>query len=182
MHVALMQGGDFVHNNGMGGESIYGEHFDDENFDLTHSGFGTLSMANSGKPHTNGSQFCITLAPCPWLDGRYVVFGQLIKGEEVVRKVEAIGSKRGCPKYIVKIKNCGQMPLDTERNPTRPNWLQGRILAEGPQFPRLDLPQPSMYLPSVWRRKRNSVSPDMRRRIKDLQVSDRSYFPNGFHL
>lgn len=155
----------------MGGESIYGELFDDENFELKHSSFGMLSMANSGKPNTNGSQFFITLAPCPWLDGRHVVFGQVIKGEEVVRKIEANGTKRGCPKYIVKIKNCGQLPLNTERDPTRPNWLQGKILAEGPQFPRLDLPQPSMYLPSVWRRKNNSISSDMRRQIKDLQVN-----------
>lgn len=72
----LSQGGDFMRNNGTGGESIYGELFDDENFEKKHDSFGILSMANSG-PNTNGSQFVITLAPCPWLDGRNVVFGQV---------------------------------------------------------------------------------------------------------
>ena len=89
----------------------------------------------------------------------------------MIRKIEANGTKvRGCPKLPVKIKNCGQMPLNTEGDPTRPNFLQGRILAGGPKFPRMDLPQPTQYLPSIWRRKNNSVSPDLRRQIKDLQV------------
>jgi hypothetical protein len=96
---------------------------------------------------------------------------KVIKGEEVVRKIEDNGRKvRGCPKLVVKIKNCGQMPLNTEGNPTRPNFLQGKILAEGSKFPRMDLPQPTQYLPSIWRRKNNSISSDLRRQIKDLQV------------
>jgi cyclophilin family peptidyl-prolyl cis-trans isomerase len=73
----LTKGGDFIRNNGFGGESIYGELFDDENFELNHDGFGMLSMANSNKPNTNGSQFIITLGPCPWLNGRHVVFGKV---------------------------------------------------------------------------------------------------------
>lgn len=96
---------------------------------------------------------------------------KVIKGKEVVRKIEANGTKvRGCPKLPVKLKNCGQMPLNTEGNPTRPNFLQGRILAEGPKFPRMDLPPPDQYLPTIWRRKNNSISSDLRRQIKDLQV------------
>ena len=85
----MAQGGDFTHHNGMGGASIYGSKFPDENLNLHHSKRGLLSMANSG-PDTNGSQFFITFAPTPWLDGKHVVFGEMVKGEEVLKEMEKI--------------------------------------------------------------------------------------------
>lgn len=104
----MIQGGDFTRGNGTGGESIYGSKFSDENFTLKHSGPGILSMANSG-PNSNGSQFFITTAETPWLDGKHVVFGSVTNGYEVVKMMEEFGSMTGKTKQVVTITNSGQI-------------------------------------------------------------------------
>jgi peptidylprolyl isomerase len=104
----MIQGGDFTRGNGTGGESIYGEKFADENFELKHTGPGILSMANAG-PNTNGSQFFITVAETPWLDGKHVVFGKVVDGMDVLKKMEEQGTRSGQTKADVVLTDCKQL-------------------------------------------------------------------------
>merc|ERR1739848_265440 len=100
----MIQGGDFTNGDGTGGESIYGHKFDDENFKLQHF-VGALSMANVGR-NTNGSQFFITTAETPWLNGKHVVFGKVTKNMELIRKIEGYGSGSGRPSADIRIASC----------------------------------------------------------------------------
>ena len=105
----MIQGGDFTNFNGTGGVSIYGTKFADENFKLRHTEPFLLSMANAG-PNTNGSQFFITTVPCPWLDGKHVVFGKLATedSKKVVQEIEKVSrNPQDRPLQNITIVNCG---------------------------------------------------------------------------
>lgn len=105
----MIQGGDFTHGTGIGGESIYGEKSADENFQLKHDKPFLLSMANAG-PNTNGSQFFITTVPTPHLDDKHVVFGRVLSGKSVVRLIEDSPVKGDAPTEDIVITDCGQLP------------------------------------------------------------------------
>merc|ERR1712154_730056 len=105
----MIQGGDFTNGDGTGGESIYGEKFADENFKIKHTRGGLLSMANAG-PGTNGSQFFITSRDTPHLDNKHVVFGHVVEGMDVVRKMEFTETDADDkPKTDIVISDCGEI-------------------------------------------------------------------------
>ena len=130
----MCQGGDITNGDGTGGESIYGRVFEDESsgLELEHSTVGQLSMANAGSsrvgrppsqpcpcslhanarctgPNTNGSQFFITINPSPWLDGKHVVFGEMVEGFDVLGKMEMVGTKSGKTQLSVMVTDCGDL-------------------------------------------------------------------------
>merc|ERR1711907_308147 len=110
----VAQGGDFTRGDGRGGESIYGSRFPDENFNMKHEGVGKLSMANAG-PNTNGSQFFITYASLPHLNGKHTVFGELVDGMKVLKEMERYGGggQMGTPTGRIVIVDCGEIKAES---------------------------------------------------------------------
>jgi cyclophilin family peptidyl-prolyl cis-trans isomerase len=104
----MIQGGDITNFDGTGGISMYGVKFDDENLNLEHNQPGLLCMANSG-PNTNNSQFYITLKETPWLNGKHVVFGIVLEGFDIIKKIEGLETSQETNKPLddVKIIKCG---------------------------------------------------------------------------
>jgi len=133
----MAQGGDFTHGSGIGGESIYGSKFPDENFKILHKEKALLSMANAGPNsetvplsflftsisyaqlaqflclpfhfQANGSQFFITFVSTPWLDNKHVVFGKVVEGQNILIDLEKVGSTSGKPKELAIIEDCGEI-------------------------------------------------------------------------
>ena len=106
-----LSAGDIIYNNGSGGESIYGDMFPDENFNLNHSKPFLLTTVNSGLD-SNDSKFFLTLVDTWWFDGRHTVFGELIEGEDVASLLNCmrVGGGDGKIKKLARIIDSGEYP------------------------------------------------------------------------
>lgn len=138
----VIAGGDIVKGDGTSGESIYGSKFEDETFDLKHDQPGLLSMANPGRPNSNSSQFFIVSRPQPDMDNKYVVFGRVLKGMDIVHRIESCGtSEKGEVRTAVKVQ-----PVD-ELVAFRPR--RSAYIMDSGEFDREDAGAPGLALEDV---------------------------------
>mmetsp|Transcript_1318 Transcript_1318/g.2910 ORF Transcript_1318/g.2910 Transcript_1318/m.2910 type:complete len:245 (+) Transcript_1318:161-895(+) len=117
----MLQGGDYTHNDGTGGECIFEgqEFFDDESFAVKHNRRYLLSMANSGRPNTNRSQWFINTVKTQWLDGKNEVFGMVLEGKRVITEIEKVGTHGGRPRAEIIIVDSGSLKLEPEDSTPR---------------------------------------------------------------
>ncbi len=152
----MCQAGDFTKGDGTGGKSIYGGmfgDFKDENFSLKHTGPGVLSMANSG-PNKNKSQFflCTKRGPLTHLDGKHVVFGAVVEGIDVVKAIEAVGSKpAGKTSEPVTITTCGQLQSGEKSGVGVPKMEAKATALSGNAPPKKTYSVSSGYEAELWR-------------------------------
>mmetsp|Transcript_63119 Transcript_63119/g.112174 ORF Transcript_63119/g.112174 Transcript_63119/m.112174 type:complete len:308 (+) Transcript_63119:67-990(+) len=174
----MCQGGDFTRGNGTGGESIYGDKFKDENFQMKHTERGLLSMANSG-PNTNGSQFFITVAATPHLNGKHVVFGKVISGYEVVQKMERCGSSSGNTSKKVTIHTCGEED-GAGAPPVKKTKTEEAISGDQVQVLHIIRKHKDSRRPSSWRQDKITCSKEesasflqgLRQQLTGMDISD----------
>ncbi|CAL1710192.1 unnamed protein product [Somion occarium] len=156
----MIQGGDFTAGNGTGGESIYGEKFEDEAFPVKHDKPFLLSMANAG-PNTNGSQFFVTTVPTPHLDGKHVVFGEVIRGKSIVRTIENHPTSSGdVPTEPCTIADCGQL------DPSDPSLTAEAVGTDGDPYE--DYPDDQAVLPDGDVKDRPEVALRVAREIREV--------------
>lgn len=116
-----IQGGDIIYGDGEGGESIYGPFFPDEGHAVKHRGCGMVMMASGGKDH-NHSQFFISTGkePMNYMQKQYVIFGRVVQGIEVLRKIEQYGSESGVPKRMIRVVRCGEVAATKKTSKSNP--------------------------------------------------------------
>ncbi|KAL5004805.1 hypothetical protein ScPMuIL_018261 [Solemya velum] len=121
----LVQGGDNEVGDGSGGLSIFGGTFVDENFKMSHTSAGIVSMANHGKD-TNGSQFFLLLSRARWLDGKHVAFGKLVKGYDVLKTIGEVQMVRDTtePKKTIKVVDSGVNNLEKSYTLSEKDYLK----------------------------------------------------------
>ncbi|KAF9790351.1 cyclophilin-like domain-containing protein [Thelephora terrestris] len=174
----MIQGGDFTKRNGMGGESIYGSPFADEDMSHELDSHGLLCMANKG-PNTNGSQFFITLRPCPHLNGKHVVFGRVIRGyEDVIPKIVDVPTdEKDRPRVPIVVSNCGELEL--RKKPVAPQPEEA-VPSRDVTRREDDLPQRSRSRHKHKKRRHDvNSNRDSRSRSRSLSRSSSSPRPPG---
>lgn len=103
-------GGDIVSGKGNGGQSVFGDAFEDETFAVKFDAPGVLAMASKG-PHTNASQWFVTVAALPWLNTKAVAFGRVVRGLSHIRSINAVECVNERPEEPVQVVKCGQVDL-----------------------------------------------------------------------